>query len=257
MSLRTQAVIHQSRNVHPLAITRVHHRCHHWWDRQSAWRRAWLDLRRHGRSMLDAVERRLPADGRRARPGTGRLGERRKLDRGDAGKAGRCRRTQGRNLRHHHHAVHYLRALWALRAVAENAALFPIVSALQEGNVPAAEDLRQIGAQPVSCLRVENLALRFGGLTAVDQVSFEVRRGEVFTMIGPNGAGKTSIFNMISRFYQPSAGRIYFEDADITDVPPHAISRLGIARTFQNIELFEKATVLATLLAGRHKYSPT
>jgi branched-chain amino acid transport system ATP-binding protein len=109
----------------------------------------------------------------------------------------------------------------------------------------------------VSCLRVENLALRFGGLTAVDQVSFEVRRGEVFTMIGPNGAGKTSIFNMISRFYQPSAGRIYFEDADITDVPPHAISRLGIARTFQNIELFENATVLANLLAGRHQYSTT
>jgi branched-chain amino acid transport system ATP-binding protein len=109
----------------------------------------------------------------------------------------------------------------------------------------------------VSCLRVENLALRFGGLTAVDQVSFEVRRGEVFTMIGPNGAGKTSIFNMISRFYQPSAGRIYFEDADITDVPSHAISRLGIARTFQNIELFENATVLANLLAGRHQYSTT
>jgi branched-chain amino acid transport system ATP-binding protein len=109
----------------------------------------------------------------------------------------------------------------------------------------------------VSCLRVENLALRFGGLTAVDQVNFEIQRGEVFTMIGPNGAGKTSIFNMISRFYRPSAGRIYFEDADITEVPAHAISRLGIARTFQNIELFENATVLANLLVGRHQYSTT
>ena len=105
----------------------------------------------------------------------------------------------------------------------------------------------------MSCLRVENLGLRFGGLTAVDHVNFEVRHGEVFTMIGPNGAGKTSIFNMISRFYRPSAGRIYFEDADITDVPPHEISRLGIARTFQNIELFENTTVLANLLAGRHQ----
>jgi branched-chain amino acid transport system ATP-binding protein len=109
----------------------------------------------------------------------------------------------------------------------------------------------------VNCLRVENLTLRFGGLTAVDQVSFEVRHGEVFTMIGPNGAGKTSIFNMISRFYRPSAGRIYFEDVDITDVPAHEISRLGVARTFQNIELFENATVLDNLLAGRHQYSST
>jgi len=109
----------------------------------------------------------------------------------------------------------------------------------------------------VSCLRVENLALRFGGLTAVDQVSFEVQRGEVFTMIGPNGAGKTSIFNMISRLYRPSAGRIYFESVDITDVPPHEIARLGIARTFQNIELFENTTVLANLLAGRHRYATT
>ena len=106
-------------------------------------------------------------------------------------------------------------------------------------------------------LKVDDLTLRFGGLTAVDGVSFAVRRGEIFTMIGPNGAGKTSIFNVISRFYQPSSGRLHFEDRDITDVPAHEIARLGIARTFQNIELFENTTVLSNLLVGRHRHRTT
>jgi branched-chain amino acid transport system ATP-binding protein len=109
----------------------------------------------------------------------------------------------------------------------------------------------------MSALAVENLTLRFGGLTAIDNVSFEVRRGEVFTLIGPNGAGKTSIFNVISRFYRPSAGRIAFEDSDITEVPAHEVARLGIARTFQNIELFDNASVLDNLLVGRHRHRTT
>jgi branched-chain amino acid transport system ATP-binding protein len=109
----------------------------------------------------------------------------------------------------------------------------------------------------VSRLAVENLTLRFGGLTAIDNVSFEVRPGEVFTLIGPNGAGKTSIFNVISRFYTPSAGRLSFEDSDITEVPAHEVARLGIARTFQNIELFDNATVLDNLLVGRHRHRST
>jgi branched-chain amino acid transport system ATP-binding protein len=109
----------------------------------------------------------------------------------------------------------------------------------------------------VSCLAVESLTLRFGGLTAIDDVSFEVRRGEVFTLIGPNGAGKTSIFNVISRFYTPSAGRLSFEDRDITGVPAHEVAQLGIARTFQNIELFDNATVLDNLLVGRHRHRTT
>jgi branched-chain amino acid transport system ATP-binding protein len=109
----------------------------------------------------------------------------------------------------------------------------------------------------VSCLTVDNLTLRFGGLTAVDGVSFAIEPGEIFTMIGPNGAGKTSIFNVISRFYQPSAGRLSFEGRDITEVPAHEVARLGIARTFQNIELFENATVLANLLVGRHRHATT
>jgi branched-chain amino acid transport system ATP-binding protein len=104
----------------------------------------------------------------------------------------------------------------------------------------------------MSCLAVERLTLRFGGLTAIDGVSFEVRRGEVFTLIGPNGAGKTSIFNVISRFYTPSAGRLAFEDRDITAVPAHEVARLGIARTFQHVELFPHMSVLDNIMTGRH-----
>ena len=100
--------------------------------------------------------------------------------------------------------------------------------------------------------RAENLAINFGGIRAVDDVSFTVQKGEVFTIIGPNGAGKTTIFNLVSRIYDPTAGRLIFEDRDITATPPHRIAELGIARTFQNIELFEHATLLQNLLLARH-----
>jgi len=109
----------------------------------------------------------------------------------------------------------------------------------------------------VSYFRAENLSLHFGGLKAVDAVSFAVEKGEILSIIGPNGAGKSSIFNLISRIYHPTTGKIFFEDQDITEVPAHGIARLGIARTFQNIELFENATVLSNLLVGRHRHSAT
>ena len=80
--------------------------------------------------------------------------------------------------------------------------------------------------------RAENLAINFGGIRAVDGVSFTLQKGEVFTIIGPNGAGKTTIFNLVSRIYDPTAGRLIFEDRDITATPPHRIAELGIARTF-------------------------
>jgi branched-chain amino acid transport system ATP-binding protein len=109
----------------------------------------------------------------------------------------------------------------------------------------------------VSYFKVDSLSLHFGGLKAVDDVNFEIRKGEIFTIIGPNGAGKTSIFNMISRLYEPTSGRLFYEDRDITEVPPHQIASMGIARTFQNIELFDNASVLSNLLVGRHCHSTT
>src|SRR5688572_10144838 len=103
-------------------------------------------------------------------------------------------------------------------------------------------------------LSVHDVSVRFGGVLAVNRVSFDVRRGEVFTLIGPNGAGKTTVFNLISRIYQPTGGHITFEETRITDLPPHGIAAVGIARTFQNIELFEHATVLQNLLIGHHAH---
>jgi branched-chain amino acid transport system ATP-binding protein len=85
-------------------------------------------------------------------------------------------------------------------------------------------------------------------------VSFDVRTGEVFTLIGPNGAGKTTVFNLISRIYTPTTGEIVFDGMPLTQVAPHEVAALGIARTFQNIELFEHATVLQNLLIGRHRH---
>ena len=101
-------------------------------------------------------------------------------------------------------------------------------------------------------LSAQDLQVRFGGVLAVNQVSFEVQRGEVFTLIGPNGAGKTTVFNLISRIYTPTKGSMRFEGQDLLALPPHQIAGIGIARTFQNIELFEHATVLQNLLIGRH-----
>jgi branched-chain amino acid transport system ATP-binding protein len=106
----------------------------------------------------------------------------------------------------------------------------------------------------VTFFRADDIAINFGGIRAVDGVTFEVEPGQVFTIIGPNGAGKTTIFNLVSRIYDSTHGRLIFRDEDITRVPPHEIARRGIARTFQNIELFEHATVLDNLLLGRHAH---
>jgi branched-chain amino acid transport system ATP-binding protein len=87
-------------------------------------------------------------------------------------------------------------------------------------------------------LEARDLSVRFGGVLAVNKVGFDVRRGEVFTLIGPNGAGKTTVFNLISRLYTPTTGSIAFEGQPLAEKAPHDIAKLGIARTFQNIELF-------------------
>jgi branched-chain amino acid transport system ATP-binding protein len=103
-------------------------------------------------------------------------------------------------------------------------------------------------------LSVRNLSIMFGGVHAVEDVSFDVNPGEVFAIIGPNGAGKSTIFNLISRLYEPSNGTIHYGDHDLLKLPAHKIVQTGIARTFQNIELFEQATVLQNLLVGRHSH---
>jgi branched-chain amino acid transport system ATP-binding protein len=103
-----------------------------------------------------------------------------------------------------------------------------------------------------SLFEAQDVSISFGGIKAVDGVTFSVAEGETFAIVGPNGAGKSTIFNLISRIYEPTGGRLRFQGRDITGVPPHTVAGLGIARTFQNIELFEHATVLENLLIGRH-----
>lgn len=106
----------------------------------------------------------------------------------------------------------------------------------------------------MSLLELDHVTLRFGGVTAVSDVSFSVEEGEVFALVGPNGAGKSTIFNLISRIYDPAEGDIRFDGQSILTRSPHEMARLGIARTFQNIELFDQATVMQNLLVGRHRH---
>ncbi len=104
----------------------------------------------------------------------------------------------------------------------------------------------------MSFFRADNVSVSFGGVQAVADVSFEVRQGEVFSIVGPNGAGKTTVFNLISRIYDLDTGRLTLDDQEFTRVPAHRVPEIGIARTFQNIELFEQETVLKNLLIGCH-----
>jgi branched-chain amino acid transport system ATP-binding protein len=106
----------------------------------------------------------------------------------------------------------------------------------------------------VPLLEVEGIELRFGGTRAVDGVSFDVQPGELFAVIGPNGAGKTSIFNCISGVYRPQAGAIRFLGEDLLGDRPDRIAKRGVARTFQNIELFDNLTVVENLMLGRHQH---
>jgi branched-chain amino acid transport system ATP-binding protein len=104
----------------------------------------------------------------------------------------------------------------------------------------------------VALLSVDRVTRRFGGIVAVDDVSLDVRAGEIVGLIGPNGAGKTTVFNLITRLYRPDAGEIAFDGASLLRTPAHQIVKRGIARTFQNVELFGSMTVLEHVLVGRH-----
>jgi branched-chain amino acid transport system ATP-binding protein len=105
--------------------------------------------------------------------------------------------------------------------------------------------------------QVEHLSIAFGGIKAVQDVSFEVDHNKIFSIIGPNGSGKTTIFNMISGIYKPGEGRIILEKENLVGLRPDAIARKGVARTFQNIQLFGNATVMDNLMLGRHIHMKT
>jgi branched-chain amino acid transport system ATP-binding protein len=127
------------------------------------------------------------------------------------------------------------------------------MSVLQRSSVAPLTSQRD-SAAPESAeafLRVEDIVLNFGGVRALSHVSFSVRRGEITSIIGPNGAGKSSMLNIISGFYRPSSGKIYFEGKDRTHLPAYRVARLGFARTFQNIALFKGMTTLDNIMTGR------
>jgi branched-chain amino acid transport system ATP-binding protein len=104
----------------------------------------------------------------------------------------------------------------------------------------------------MALLSVEHVTRRFGGIVAVDDVSLDVGEGEIVGLIGPNGAGKTTLFNLVTRLYRPDGGEIALDGESLLRTPPHGVVRRGIARTFQNVELFPSMTVLEHVLIGRH-----
>lgn len=118
------------------------------------------------------------------------------------------------------------------------------------------------GPEEKRCLRmahfkIENLGISFGGIRAVESASFEVEKNSIFSIIGPNGSGKTTIFNMISGIYKPDSGRVILDDEDMVGYRPDKIAHKGIARTFQNIQLFGNATVMDNIMLGRHIHMKT
>lgn len=104
----------------------------------------------------------------------------------------------------------------------------------------------------MSILTVENLRIVFGGVVAIDGVSFAVQPNEIFALIGPNGAGKTTLFNMVSGLYVPDSGRIVLDGEDVTNLAPQELARRGMSRTFQNLQVFFRMTAVENVMVGRH-----
>lgn len=104
----------------------------------------------------------------------------------------------------------------------------------------------------MSLLQVQDVSVRFGGIVALDGLSFDIDEGQICGLIGPNGAGKTTMFNVVSRIYQPTAGKVIYAGQNLIDVPAHGIARVGIARTFQNLALFPTMTLLENVMVGAH-----
>src|SRR5881227_1054981 len=114
------------------------------------------------------------------------------------------------------------------------------------------ESMRGVRVPAVALLSVRNVTRRFGGIVAIDDVSLEVPKGQIVGLIGPNGAGKTTLFNVITRLYKPDSGELDFDGKSLLRTPPHRIVRRGIARTFQNVELFRTMSVMDNVLVGAH-----
>jgi branched-chain amino acid transport system ATP-binding protein len=106
-------------------------------------------------------------------------------------------------------------------------------------------------------LEIDNLSKEFGGLVALSNVTFGIRKGEILSLIGPNGAGKTTCLNLITGFYKPSAGQVRYQDADVTGYPPHAIAQRGLIRTFQKTNVLKGLTVFENVLTARHRHGET
>jgi branched-chain amino acid transport system ATP-binding protein len=104
----------------------------------------------------------------------------------------------------------------------------------------------------MALLEVREVTVRFGGIVALDRLSFEIESGQICGLIGPNGAGKTTMFNVLSRIYQPTSGRVLFDGVELLERPAHAIAKAGIARTFQNLALFPSMTLLENVMVGAY-----
>ncbi|MFP5475435.1 MAG: ABC transporter ATP-binding protein [Gammaproteobacteria bacterium] len=130
---------------------------------------------------------------------------------------------------------------------------------VMDAGLQAQAPTRSAGAQPAATtqpfLDVRGITVRFGGLTAVNNLSFQVAQGTVHALIGPNGAGKSTTFNCISRYYQPTEGAIVLDGVDVSRARPHQMAGMGVARTFQNLELFGELSVYENVLLGCHSHS--
>lgn len=104
----------------------------------------------------------------------------------------------------------------------------------------------------MTLLSVEGISIQFGGVKAVEDLSFTIEKGQIFSIIGPNGAGKTTLFNMISGIYRPSRGQVKLEGETVTGLPPHILAARGLSRTFQNLQIFFRMTALENVMVGRH-----
>src|SRR6185312_1138587 len=166
----------------------------------------------------------------------------------DLGTAAPGALVSGNHLRPDPDRLHDVRATWSVQRPA------PAPKSATPGRVGLRPDDCKGAAMTTPLLNIAGLTVRFGGLTAVDDLSFQVQSGQIHALIGPNGAGKSTTFNCISRYYDPTGGSIAFAGEDITHRDASEMARLGVARTFQNLELFNELNVEENALLGTYSY---